>query len=87
MQTKHTANIKAIKLFLTKEKMQIGMLIITFNTKKNLKFCRKQNRKENWITCAEKKAKCRIIFHQTCFPWKIHDHEKKNFKEKKKRKI
>lgn len=33
MQTKDTANIKAIKIFLTKEKMQIGMLTITIDTK------------------------------------------------------
>lgn len=37
MQTKSTANINAIKIFFTKEKMQIGMLIITINTKKYFK--------------------------------------------------
>lgn len=37
MQTKDAANIKAIKIFLTKEKMRIGRLIITINTKKYFK--------------------------------------------------
>lgn len=47
MQTKAAANVKAIKIYLTKEKMQIGMLIITINNKNILKFCRKQDIKEN----------------------------------------
>lgn len=68
MQTKAAANVKAIKIYLTKEKMQIGMFIITINNKNILKFCRKQDIKKNWINCAGKKVKSRIIFHQTYFP-------------------
>lgn len=47
MQTKAATNIKAIKIYLTKKNMQIGMLIITISNKNILKFCRKQNIKEN----------------------------------------
>lgn len=42
MQTKVAAHIKAIKIFHTKKKMQIVMLIITLVNKNILKFCRKQ---------------------------------------------
>lgn len=47
MKTKAAANVKTIKIYLTKEKMQIGMLIIPINNKNILKFCRKQDIKEN----------------------------------------
>lgn len=47
MQNRAAANVKATKIYLTKEKMQIGMLIITINNKNILKFYRKQDIKKN----------------------------------------
>lgn len=49
MKTKATVNVEAIKIFQTKEKMQIGMLVITINNKNIVKFCRKQDIKQSHV--------------------------------------